>query len=131
MTLSLSLSDRQQIAEAAQAAFPQECCGLLIGTDGRVNRVVAARNLRAEPDRFELDPALHLKIQRELRGTAERVIGHYHSHPNGHALPSQVDLAEAYDPGLVWVIAATDGQAVEIAAFEFDGTEFKALALTP
>src|SRR3546814_383615 len=115
MTLRLPAALQQQIRSAALLAFPRECCGLLIGAGEHVTRIVAAANLDPAPDRFELDPAVHLRVQRELRGTAERVIGHYHSHPNGLAEPSAVDLAAAaHDPRMLWLIAGCDGRMLRV-----------------
>lgn len=130
--LWLSAADRQRISAAALAAYPAECCGLLVGrtvADGIiVTGIEPAANLRPEPDRFELDPAVHLRVQRMLRGTAERVVGHYHSHPNGRAEPSATDLAAAHDPDLVWLIAGCDGATVELAAFRLAGGAFVPIA---
>lgn len=125
-----------QIALAAVTAYPYECCGLLVGRgtiqDGiDITDVIPAKNLRSEPDRFELDPALYLRVQRELReaGGRDRVVGHYHSHPNGQAIPSNIDLAEANDPNLVWVIVGTDGATADIAAFKLADGKFVSLKL--
>ena len=112
-----------QIAEAAEAAYPEECCGLLIGRgDGaswRLERVAASANV-AEGDRrrvFEVDPRLLLTLQRELRGTAQRIIGVYHSHADGPPEPSAADLDRAWEPGLVWVITSVrNGRAARTTA---------------
>jgi len=105
----LSPADWRSIAAAAEAAFPGEGCGLLVGQGGdpvQVTRVVPAINLCAgeRNDRFELDPAARFAVQRTLRGTAERMVGHWHSHPNGRAFPSAEDLARAAEPDLIWLI---------------------------
>ncbi|RAU22301.1 hypothetical protein CU669_09265 [Paramagnetospirillum kuznetsovii] len=98
------------IAAAAEAAFPAECCGLLVGTGKRpirVTRLVPAPNLlrHTAPDRFELDPRIRFETERALRGTRERVVGHWHSHPDGSATPSATDLAQAWEPDMAWLIA--------------------------
>jgi proteasome lid subunit RPN8/RPN11 len=36
----------------------------------------------------------------------QRIIGHYHSHPDGQAAPSVHDLAMAHDPEAIWVVVA-------------------------
>ena len=105
------------IVDAAESAYPEECCGLLIGQGGggqgeegrwRVARVAASANV-AEGDRrrrFEIDPRLLIELQRSLRDTAHRVIGVYHSHPDHPAEPSATDLEMASEPGLVWLITS-------------------------
>jgi len=62
-------------------------------------------------DRFEVDPALRLRLQRELRASNERIVGLFHSHPDGAAAPSAHDLACAWEPDLVWLITATGRDA--------------------
>jgi proteasome lid subunit RPN8/RPN11 len=113
--LLLSKTDRAAIAQAAEAAHPREGCGLLVGRReaGGVARVTAlhpAENLLAEThcDRFELDPAARLRVQRDCRERGELVLGHWHSHPSGVAAPSATDAARAFEGGLVWLIQATD-----------------------
>jgi proteasome lid subunit RPN8/RPN11 len=113
------------VADAAEAAYPAECCGLLIGTGTRhprVTRIEPSPNLAAgRNDRFEVDPALRLKIMRELRDGPERLIGHYHSHPDHPAEPSATDLAMAFEPELIWLIAAVQaGQAIQVSAHRPD-----------
>lgn len=105
----LGSSDLAAIAAAAKSAFPAEGCGLLIGRGGRivrVRRVIPADNLERERrhDRFELDPEIRFAAERALRGGPDRVVGHWHSHPNGSACPSPVDIVRAYEPDLIWLI---------------------------
>jgi proteasome lid subunit RPN8/RPN11 len=101
---------RDQIEREACAAVPRECCGLIEGVrEGDVARAVALhpmRNLASEADSFEIDPAGHCRLQRSLRGTGRAIVGCYHSHPDGRAVPSDRDLAG--DGDFIWLIAAAD-----------------------
>ena len=106
----------QRIEVAARAAYPEECCGLLIGfreSEGgvQITRVAESANVAPPPrrDRFEVDPALRFATMRRLRGGREEIVGHYHSHPDGPARPSGRDAAQAYEPELVWLIVAVAG----------------------
>lgn len=116
------------IETAAEAAYPWECCGLLVGAgDARagfaVSRVVASPNL-AETDpktSFEIDPQVHFDLIRELGDGPARIVGHYHSHPDHDALPSERDRAMAFEPELVWIICAVHGgRAAETRAHVLD-----------
>jgi proteasome lid subunit RPN8/RPN11 len=105
-----------RIEAAARAAYPEECCGLLIGfrePDGRlrVTQVAPSDNIVPPPrrDRFEVDPAVRFATVRRLRGSREEIVGHYHSHPDGPARPSAHDAAQAYEPELAWLIVAVAG----------------------
>lgn len=136
--LSLPATLLTQITAAAEAAYPAECCGLLVGRGRRhlrVTRVVPSANLLAAEhrDRFEVDPAVRLALMRELGDGPERLIGHYHSHPDHAAAPSATDLAMAFEPELVWLITAVaGGRAGATAAFRLAAAAhaFRPLRLT-
>jgi proteasome lid subunit RPN8/RPN11 len=120
MTFAPGLLD--QMRHQALAAFPNECCGLLVGRRGGfcVTRILSSPNVTAgDPAHdFEVDPGLRIRLERELRGGDDAIIGHYHSHPNGEAIPSGRDLAQAYEPELLWLIMAVTRDGVsEIAAY--------------
>src|SRR3546814_19401368 len=59
---------------------------------------------------FELDPAVLLDAHRRARNGGPRVVGHYHSHPSGKAVPSSIDAECAAPDGSLWLIVA-DAQA--------------------
>ena len=106
-----------RLRAACAAAYPDEACGLLVGRiDGaayRVSRLEPSRNLAADRRHaFEIDPRLRLAQQRALRGSGEAIVGLYHSHPDGSDRPSATDLENAWEPELVWVIAAVAGGRV-------------------
>lgn len=114
----------EPLQDAAAAALPEECCGLLVGrrlADGwGLTRSLASPNLaRDRRHFFEIDPALHIALLRSLRaaGGAEEVIGHYHSHPAGPARPSPRDLAAAHDPEALWLILGGPATGGEIAVW--------------
>jgi proteasome lid subunit RPN8/RPN11 len=93
----------------ADAALPREACGLLTGRregDALVlDGLAPSRNLADGEDAFELDTALHLRLQRTTRAVAAV----WHSHPGGGVRPSARDAAGAWDAGLVWLITAAGG----------------------
>ena len=96
---------------AAVQAFPEEACALLEGeviagcADVRALHLVAnvAADRRAT---FEVDPRALLRLHRETRERGSALIGVWHSHPNGVAVPSATDFAQAYDPTLVWLLTS-------------------------
>jgi proteasome lid subunit RPN8/RPN11 len=101
------------IAEAARAAAPRECCGLLEGTrEGETMRVTAlhpARNLAPARDRFEIDPGDHFAAMRAARGKGRMIVGCYHSHPGDKAMPSETDRAGGSEEDFLWLIAGEEG----------------------
>ncbi len=126
----------RQITLAAEAAYPEECCGLLAGRDHgggsgggsggggvTVTRAVASDNVAAGPnERFEVDPKVRFDLMRDIGDGPERIVGHYHSHPDHPASPSERDLDRAFESGLVWlIIAVENGVAADTQAWRLDG----------
>ena len=123
----------QLIAEA-RAAYPNECCGLIEGVrhDSVIEalKLHPARNLASRADRFEIDPMEQFRLLHSLRDTDRDIVGCYHSHPDGEAVPSEHDLAMAGEEDFVWLIAAIrQSEAGEIAAYVFATGRFQRLAL--
>jgi proteasome lid subunit RPN8/RPN11 len=112
-TLVLPPALHGQLIDQARAAFPRECCGLVEGTlmctEARVLAVHASPNLATAIDRFEIDHRLQFALSRRLRGSGREIIGCYHSHPNGHPVPSPRDAEMAREPGFLWLIVALGG----------------------
>lgn len=97
---------RQILTEAA--ASPQvEVCGLLFGDAQAITAALPCRNVAADPARwFEIDPATLVAAHRAARTGGPRIVGHYHSHPTGVAVPSPRDAESAMADGALWLIAA-------------------------
>ena len=121
--ITLSPIDLKAIVAAAEAGYPEEICGLLVGrwtTDDRcsVREVVPSDNVASEKAKsFEIDPALRFNLQRSLRGGDENIVGLYHSHPDHSAQPSARDLELAWEPDLVWLVTSVlAGEAVLTSA---------------
>ncbi|MCZ6721560.1 MAG: M67 family metallopeptidase [Proteobacteria bacterium] len=137
--LYLSRDHLKRIAGLAEAAYPRECCGLLVGRlsgsgDSWVSETVESPNVdgTGRRDRFEVDSALYIDLQRRLRDTPERVLGVYHSHCDHRAQPSATDLELAWEPGFVWLIVAVEGrQAIHSTAhmLDADGARFREIGL--
>jgi desampylase len=123
----------EEIARAANAAYPRECCGLMEGvesSDGfHAIALHPARNLAGAPDRFEIDPADHLAAVKLARSRGHRIIGCYHSHPGGKARPSPHDLSCAAEENFLWLIAATDGVDVQLAGYVYRPPGFDEIGL--
>ena len=126
----------KKIRAAAEAAYPDECCGLLIGRDGKAGDVVVTavapspnRAAADHRDSFEVDPQVRFDVMRRLDrknargGAPERIVGHYHSHPDHAAEPSARDLEMAYEPDLLWlIVAVAEGRAADTRAHRLDET---------
>jgi proteasome lid subunit RPN8/RPN11 len=118
----------EQIRRHGEETYPYECCGALLGRVEGDTRMVSAtvrcRNTRADSasDRYEIDPAEAVRIQRDARSRGLDIIGFYHSHPDHPAYWSPTDLAEAYWLGCSYVITSIEnGQAQLTRSFTLAG----------
>ncbi len=118
MPLHLTPEHDAAIRAHAQADYPHECCGFLLGTsDGgdtvTVHSTMPAANTRIDSprNRFEIDPGELVKVDRAARLDKLGVVGFYHSHPDAPAVPSNFDREHAW-PGYCYVIVSVhSGQA--------------------
>ena len=107
MGIMIASAAMDAIRTAAAASPHAEVCGLLFGAGGSIERAEPCSNVAWNPARtFEIDPAALLAAHRRERGGGPRVLGHYHSHPSGIAVPSARDRAAAMGDGAIWLIVA-------------------------
>ncbi|WP_347341134.1 M67 family metallopeptidase [Sphingomonas sp. TREG-RG-20F-R18-01] len=107
MAVEISSTLQARLLTAAQATPAVEVCGLLFGDETTVVRVTACANVAADPARaFEIDPVALFAALRAERAGGARLIGYWHSHPNGSTTPSVTDAARAAADGKIWVIVA-------------------------
>ena len=122
----------------AEEAYPEECCGVLLGRlddGGRIEALVPVENREADERarRYLIGPADYLRAEREAERQGLDVVGFYHSHPDHPARPSATDLAEATFPGFVYTITAVaNGRAGETTAWRLadDRSRFLPVPLT-
>ena len=121
-----------EIKRQAEAEYPKECCGLLIGRieDGGRTRVVAetypVANAWEESDtmhrRMMITPQDYMRAERQFARQGLGVVGNYHSHPNHPAVPSQFDLENlAPWPTMSYIVVSVlEGQAAELRSWELE-----------
>jgi proteasome lid subunit RPN8/RPN11 len=98
----------------AEAKFPNECCGAMIGSiDGDVKDVTLAQPLEnaytgAQGARYELRPEDLLEADRKARAAGLDLIGIFHSHPDCDAYFSKTDLENSC-PWYSFVVLSVKG----------------------
>jgi proteasome lid subunit RPN8/RPN11 len=109
-----------EIYAHTESAYPNECCGLLVGTlegeDRLVHTFRKCKNLNTERarDRYEMDPMCILKTQREFENGPWDIIGIYHSHPDHPSRASQTDTDRGW-PNYSYVIVSVQNGTVASA----------------
>ena len=107
MTLEVTSGVIVTLRKEAARAAPLECCGLLLGAGGKIKEVCPATNVAPDPARhFEIDPAALFAAYRSARDGGPELLGYYHSHPDGHPIPSPTDCEHASGDGRAWAIVA-------------------------
>lgn len=116
----------ERLRQLAEAAYPYEGCGILLGTSGAggsvVTEVVEGHNLIRDRrhDRYELDPRDIIAAERRAGSRGEEVLGFYHTHPDHPARPSQFDTDHAW-PGYHYVVISVEaGRLARASAWVLD-----------
>jgi [CysO sulfur-carrier protein]-S-L-cysteine hydrolase len=108
-----------EIVAHAREDVPNECCGMVAGTDGQATRVYRAKNAEASPFRYTVDPQDQFKITMEIEAQGEEIAAIYHSHTKSPAEPSQTDinLAENWPEPLYLICSLAGDDAPEVRAW--------------
>lgn len=86
---------------------PNECCGMVSGSDGVATEVFRARNALASPFSFDMEPSDQFGIYTTIEDRGEEILAIYHSHTKSPAEPSQSDRNNARSwPDPVWLIVS-------------------------
>lgn len=91
---------------------PGEVCGVLVGrlAPFRVDQAVPGHNVHVNPQQHYLIDATTLLHADDLaRATGQEVVGFYHSHPRGAAVPSVHDLRDAWPEHVYLIVAFANG----------------------
>ena len=108
MEIELTRAVHAQLLEDAALRAPDEACGLLLGREG-IEELRPCANVHSAPSsHFEIEPQALIDAYRAARQGGLKVIGYYHSHPQGRAEPSATDRAMASSDGRVWAIVARE-----------------------
>ena len=90
-----------EIVSHAWDGAPDEACGLLVGTGGRVEVFVPCRNADRSSRTFSIGPDGWRAADEAVEaGEGRSVIGVVHSHTHTEAYPSPTDVAQAASPML-------------------------------
>ena len=111
-----------QILEAAEKAYPFECCGILMGSDdGAVKEIKEVRNVvSGEKQRvgFSIDPLELYRCETEAKKRNVQIVGFYHSHPDAPARLSNEDIKGMIPDMTYVVVSALNGKRSEVNAYK-------------
>jgi proteasome lid subunit RPN8/RPN11 len=109
-----------EIVAHAREDVPNECCGMVAGSNGAAARVYRARNAEESPFRYTIHPQDQFRITMEIEDRGEDIAAIYHSHTKSPAEPSQTDinLAENWPEPLYLICSLANADAPQVRAFE-------------
>lgn len=115
-SITFSPDSWKLLRQQAEAAYPFEGCGLLIGplsAKKTVQKVVPLKNILRDEGRGRFDFSFSPKEFMEAQQAAEKqnldVVGIYHTHPDHPPRPSATDAAQPMLAGWINVIASVHG----------------------
>jgi proteasome lid subunit RPN8/RPN11 len=140
VAIKLKQEHLDEIRRHGEQTYPQECCGLLLGSMGdgvntlsevyRVENVweqssgflrddiAKYRSEESRDNRFLITPDQYRRADDYARGRGLGVIGYYHSHPDHRAEPSGYDLDHSCWPGESYIIVSVErGKAAAVNSF--------------
>jgi len=117
--LTITAAVDEAIRAHGQETYPHECCGALLGRDGRVTDVVALPNTTEEGPRrrFLVRPTDYRDAERRASELGAELLGFYHSHPDHPARPSQYDLDHAWPTFAYIIVAVAQGLARDMTVW--------------
>jgi proteasome lid subunit RPN8/RPN11 len=129
--LVLTQSQVGQIEEEGVGAYPNECCGIMIGrdvSDGActrriVERLEAMQNVwdaQEQRRRFAIDPLALMKAEKSAAAEGNVVLGFYHSHPDHPARPSEYDREHAWPFYSYVIVAIAKRQPGEMTSWQLN-----------
>jgi proteasome lid subunit RPN8/RPN11 len=122
LRMTTTLADA--IRRHAEQAYPDECCGALLGRDGARAREVTAtlpvpnrREGSAARRRFLITAAEYRALEREARVRALDIVGFYHSHPDHPPRPSAYDQEHALPWYSYLIVSVREGRGEEMTSW--------------
>ncbi|UTV29067.1 Mov34/MPN/PAD-1 family protein [Photobacterium atrarenae] len=112
MTIHVSQTIIAQIIAQAEQAYPEECCGFILGELDRQNESISHSHyylpcLNEKSDnrerRFLIDPIAYQDAEDQADREGLAIISIVHSHPDHPDSPSEFDRLHAW-PGLSYII---------------------------
>lgn len=150
MALHIRPEHFQAMRAHAEAAYPEECCGLLLGKRQREPQLEAGAEtgllvelwqtdntwdtsleeaaelergnlmLLSRNRRYWIDPKEILAAQRYARDRQLDIIGVYHSHPDYPAMPSESDRALAWPEYSYIILSVLQGRTQDLLSWRLD-----------
>jgi proteasome lid subunit RPN8/RPN11 len=128
MTLVLTSDQISQIEREGAEAYPNECCGAMLGRDDADSRRLVSRleplgnSFEADEQyhRFSLNPRDLMQLEKRAGDAGLAVLGFYHSHPDHPARPSEYDRQHAWPYYSYVIVSIAKRNPVDLTSWQLD-----------
>jgi proteasome lid subunit RPN8/RPN11 len=94
------------------------------GGNAAIMAAIATANTRASPQHYEIAPEDVLAADRRARTAGWQLLGAWHSHPAGPAMPSSTDREEAWPDWCYLIVGLAEPDRPELRAWRLLGEDF-------
>ena len=88
-----------RMIDHAKKEDPNECCGILVGTENTVTEIHEIINDAKSPYRYVMNPQQQLDVLLDCDKNNLDMLAFYHSHTHSGAYPSDTDVRMAVESG--------------------------------
>ena len=96
----------EQMVAQAKALAPIEACGILAGSDSKVEKLYKMTNVENSNSHFMMEPKEQFTVVKDIRSAGLEMLAIYHSHPETPARPSAEDIRLALTPDVIYLIVS-------------------------
>ncbi|GHV85884.1 hypothetical protein AGMMS50230_14920 [Spirochaetia bacterium] len=125
--IALNAEVEQRIRVEGEKAYPNECCGFLLGPppsahsgEKRIDGIAAVENAWEPGEqyhRFVITPEDFMHAEKEALKQNREILGIYHSHPDHPARPSDYDREQAMPYYSYIIVAVEKAKAHEVTSW--------------
>ncbi|MDO4344876.1 MAG: M67 family metallopeptidase [Eubacteriales bacterium] len=120
--LKISENEIQKLCQYAVDEYPNECCGILLGSKrtGSVQEIYRAKNVAAIDRKnlhFLMNPLELYRVELEAEKNHMEIVGFYHSHTDYPAVLSAEDISFMIQGCVYLVVPVMKGICGEIKCF--------------
>jgi proteasome lid subunit RPN8/RPN11 len=109
--LWLSHEQARALVKHAQAAAPNEACGIIAGEKSRAVEIIPIANAAENPQQtYYMDEQALARALLPLHRRGMSLLAFYHSHPKSDPIPSPVDVRSATYPDTPYLIVGLKGE---------------------
>jgi len=128
MMITLSKTHLSEINNHGQLAYPEECCGAMLGTlDFEKNIKTTEKLVRIENTstenrhrRFAITPEDYKSLETQAKQEGLTLLGFYHTHPDHPPIPSETDLKYAWPVFSYIILSVRNGDPAQCLSYQLN-----------